>query len=156
MKRRETKSIPQAQKPSSRHCLNAYIRLPKFPLPAPRQQPHLSKGFTLIEVLVALFILSISVLAGLRAAAGMTLNAERQWQMLLAQTCADNAMVQLRLSPQFANLGEQDLRCPQAGLALRLRLTVAATPNPSFRRVDVQVMNRDTPLLRVTGLQGRY
>jgi len=118
--------------------------------------PRPSHGFTLIEVLVALFILSISVLAGLRAAAGMTLNAERQWQMLMAQTCADNALVQLRLSPQFANLGEQDLPCPQAGLALRLRLTVAATPNPSFRRVDVQVMNQDTPLLRVTGLQGRY
>jgi general secretion pathway protein I len=120
-----------------------------------KRQRHL-QGFTLIEVLVALFILSISVLAGLRAAAGMTLNAERQWQMLLAQTCVDNALVQLRLSPQFANLGEQDLPCPQAGLALRLRLTVAATPNPSFRRVDVQVMNRETPLLRVTALQGRY
>jgi len=120
-----------------------------------KRQRHL-QGFTLIEVLVALFILSISVLAGLRAAAGMTLNAERQWQMLLAQTCVDNALVQLRLSSQFANLGEQDLPCPQAGLALRLRLTVAATPNPSFRRVDVQVMNRETPLLRVTALQGRY
>ena len=120
-----------------------------------KRQRHL-QGFTLIEVLVALFILSISVLAGLRAAAGMTLNAERQWQMLLAQTCVDNALVQLRLSPQFANLGEQDLPCPQAGLALRLRLTVAATPNPSFRRVDVQVMNRETPLLRVTALQGRF
>ena len=113
-------------------------------------------GFTLIEVLVALFILSISVLAGLRAAAGMTLNAERQWQMLLAQTCVDNALVQLRLSPQFANLGEQDLPCQQASLAVRSRLTVAATPNPSFRRVDVQVMNKETPLLRVTALQGRY
>ena len=110
----------------------------------------------MIEVLVALFILSISVLAGLRAAAGMTLNAERQWQMLLAQTCVDNALVQLRLSPQFANLGEQDLPCQQAGLALRSRLTVVATPNPSFRRVDVQVMNRETPLLRVTALQGRF
>jgi len=121
-----------------------------------QKRQHQATGFTLIEVLVALFILSISVLAGLRAAAGMTLNAERQWQMLLAQTCVDNALVQLRLSPQFANLGEQDLPCPQAGLALRLRLTVAATPNPSFRRVDVQVMNRETPLLRVTALQGRY
>jgi len=121
-----------------------------------RKLQHQATGFTLIEVLVALFILSISVLAGLRAAAGMTLNAERQWQMLLAQTCVDNALVQLRLSPQFANLGEQDLPCPQAGLALRLRLTVAATPNPSFRRVDVQVMNRETPLLRVTALQGRF
>ena len=148
--------MPQAQQPGSHPFLHTYMRRPKYPLSGHRALQPLSPGFTLIEVLVALFILSISVLAGLRAAAGMTLNAERQWQTLLAQTCADNAMVQLRLSPQFANLGEQDLPCPQAGLTLRSRLTVAATPNPSFRRVDVQVMNQDTPLLRVTGLQGRY
>ena len=113
-------------------------------------------GFTLIEVLVALFIVSVSVLAGLRAASSMTQNAGRQWQMLLAQTCADNALVQLRISPQFANLGEQDLPCEQASHAMRVRLTVAATPNPSFRRVDVQVLDNGTPLLRVTGLHGRF
>ncbi|MCX7269213.1 MAG: type II secretion system minor pseudopilin GspI [Burkholderiales bacterium] len=148
MKRLESRFVPGAQVAKKR-TLNGASTTHFKP------QRHL-QGFTLIEVLVALFILSISVLAGLRAAAGMTLNAERQWQMLLAQTCVDNALVQLRLSPQFANLGEQDLPCPQAGLALRLRLMVAVTPNPSFRRVDVQVMNKETPLLRVTALQGRY
>ena len=116
--------------------------------------PH--AGFTLIEVMVALFIVAISLMAGLRAASSMTSNADRQWLMTLAQICADNTMVQLRLAGQFIDLGEQSRYCPQAGHALRVVLTVSATPNPSFRRVDAQVMEANTPLLRVSGLAGRY
>ncbi|MFN6059938.1 MAG: type II secretion system minor pseudopilin GspI [Burkholderiales bacterium] len=113
-------------------------------------------GFTLIEVLVALFMVSLSLLAGFRAAGSMTANTERQWQMLLAQLCADNTLVQLRLNPQFAELGEHTTPCPQAERAFAVVTTVAATPNPSFRRVDVHVSDGATPLLRVSGLVGRY
>jgi general secretion pathway protein I len=113
------------------------------------------KGFTLIEVLVALAILSISLMAGLRAASSMTGNAQRQWQVLLAQVCADNALHQLRVSPQFANVGEQSLDCPQAQFKFKVVLTVATTPNPSFRRVDAQVFLNTSPLLRVSTILGR-
>ncbi len=113
-------------------------------------------GFTLVEVLVALFMVSLSLLAGFRAAGSMTANTERQWQMLLAQLCADNTLVQLRLNPQFAELGERTTPCPQAERAFAVVTTVAATPNPSFRRVDVHVSDGATPLLRVSGLVGRY
>jgi general secretion pathway protein I len=113
-------------------------------------------GFTLIEVLVALGILAISLMAGLRAASSMTRNAERQWQVLLAQTCADNALGQLRLSAQFANLGEQRMACVQGSLDMSVVLTVAPTPNAAFRRVDAQVFDANTPVLRLTTLLGRY
>ena len=61
----------------------------RFMPPAPRHgrglRPLTSSvqtwGFTLIEVLVALAILSISLMAGLRAASSMTGNAQRQWQV---------------------------------------------------------------------------
>ena len=114
------------------------------------------KGFTLIEVLVALAILSISLMAGLRAASSMTSNAQRQWQVLLAQVCADNALNQLRLSPQFANVGEQTQDCQQAHFKFKVLLTVASTPNPSFRRVDAQVLDDQNPVLRITTVLGRY
>lgn len=115
-----------------------------------------SLGFTLIEVLVAVGILAISLMAGLRAASSMTSNADRQWQVLLAQACADNALGQLRLSSQLVNLGEQRIACQQGSLDMSVVLTVAPTPNAAFRRVDAQVFNASTPVLRLTTLLGRY
>jgi general secretion pathway protein I len=35
-------------------------------------------------------------------------------------------------------------------------LTIRSTPNPSFRRVDAQVFDASTPILRITTLVGRY
>ena len=115
----------------------------------------MKRGFTLIEVLVALAIVGLSVMAGMRAAGSMTRNAERQWQVLLAQVCADNALVRLRLSGNLPNVGETRLACPQASLSLDVVLNVQTTPNPAFRRVDAQVFLKTSPLLRVSTILGR-
>jgi general secretion pathway protein I len=116
----------------------------------------MKRGFTLIEVLVALAIVAVSVMAGIRAAGSMTRNADRQWQVLLAQVCADNALYRLRLGTTLPNVGESRVTCPQAELSLDVELTVQTTPNPSFRRVDAQVMDAQTPVLRITTVLGRY
>ena len=115
----------------------------------------MKRGFTLIEVLVALAIVAVSVMAGMRAAGSMTRNAERQWQVLLAQVCADNALYRLRLSGNLPNVGETQVACPQASLSLDVVLNVQTTPNPSFRRVDAQVFLKTSPLLRVSTILGR-
>ncbi len=115
----------------------------------------MKRGFTLIEVLVALAIVGLSVMAGMRAAGSMTRNAERQWQVLLAQVCADNALVRLRLSGNLPNVGETRVVCPQASLSLEVVLNVQTTPNPAFRRVDAQVFLKTSPLLRVSTILGR-
>ncbi|MDB5913164.1 MAG: ral secretion pathway protein, partial [Ramlibacter sp.] len=47
-----------------------------------------SRGFTLIEVLVALGIVSIALVTGLQATAALTRNAQRQSDVLLAHLCA--------------------------------------------------------------------
>jgi general secretion pathway protein I len=48
------------------------------------------RGFTLVEVMVALSIVAITLTAGLQAAAAITRQAQRQTDMLLAQLCAEN------------------------------------------------------------------
>lgn len=114
-----------------------------------------NQGFTLIEVLVALAIVGVSLLAGLRATGALTLHAQRQSDVLLGQLCAENALHQLRLSRQMPGVGESSRECLQAGQAFTLVLNVQPTPNPNFVRVDALVRNADAPVLRVSTIVGR-
>lgn len=115
-----------------------------------------SGGFTLVEVLVALGIVAIALVAGLRATAALTANAQRQSSVLLAQMCAENELVKMRLARQMPPVGEGDVTCEQAGVAYQVRLKVAPTPNPSFRRIDAQVFEGTVPMLRLSTVLGRY
>ena len=115
-----------------------------------------SRGFTLVEVLVALAIVAIALVAGLRAAAALTNNAQRQSDMVLAHVCAENELTRLRLVKQMPSVGDSELRCEQGQQALTVRLKVSPTPNPNFRRVDAQVFAEGSPLLRISTVLGRY
>lgn len=114
------------------------------------------RGFTLVEVLVALGIVAVSLLAGLQATNALTRNASRQADLLLAQLCAENQLIRLRLARQLPGVGDSELNCEQAGRQFVVHLGVRATPNPSFRRVDAQVLEADQPLLRLTTILGRF
>lgn len=115
-----------------------------------------SRGFTLVEVLVALGIVAVALLAGLRASSALTTNAQRQSDVLVAQLCAENELVKVRLSTQMPNVGDSTQTCEQGGQALQVNISVRPTPNPSFRRVDALVMSGTTPVLRLTTIVGRY
>ena len=49
-------------------------------------------GFTLIEVLVALTIVAVTLMAGMKASGALTLQAQRQTDVLLGQMCAENVL----------------------------------------------------------------
>ncbi|MFZ2738152.1 MAG: type II secretion system minor pseudopilin GspI [Burkholderiaceae bacterium] len=112
-------------------------------------------GFTLIEVLVALAIVAIALLAGLQATSALTRNAMRQSSMLLAQLCAENELVKIRLSKQMPVVGDSQLVCEQAGRQLTVMVSVRPTPNPNFRRVEAQVHEDGSHLLQLATVVGR-
>jgi general secretion pathway protein I len=114
------------------------------------------RGFTLVEVLVALSIVAIALMAGLQATTALTRNALRQSDIILAQLCAENELVQARLSRQMPSVGDSQVPCDQAGRQLTVALSVRPTPNPSFRRVDAQVLDGDNSILRISTIIGRY
>jgi general secretion pathway protein I len=114
------------------------------------------RGFTLIEVLVALAIVATALIAGLQATTALTNNAMRQSDVLLAHVCAENELVKVRLSRQMPGVGETRVPCEQAGRRFDVRVAVAPTPNPSFRRVDAQVFGDGSPILRLSTIVGRY
>ena len=116
-----------------------------------------ARGFTLIEVLVALVIVAISLAAGIKAAGALTDNAARLQSVSAAQWCAENQLTELRLSKQFPSVGDADFSCEQLGRIYRGRLAVRPTPNPNFRRVDALVSDADgVPQLTLSTIMGRY
>jgi general secretion pathway protein I len=110
-----------------------------------------SQGFTLVEVLVALAIVAITLGAGLRVSGAQINLAQRQQDMLLAQLCAENELISIKLTRQLPNLGERSFKCEQAGVIQAGMLYVQPTPNPSFRKVDAVVGT-----LKLSTIVGRF
>ncbi|PXW29673.1 type II secretion system minor pseudopilin GspI [Paraburkholderia caballeronis] len=98
-----------------------------------------ARGFTMIEVLVALAIVAIALAASLRAVGSLATSEADLHRRLLAGWSADNALAQLRLAHAWPDVGEREFDCSQGNLPLVCVERVSATPNPVFRRVEVSV-----------------
>ncbi|AVP58766.1 type II secretion system minor pseudopilin GspI [Pulveribacter suum] len=113
-------------------------------------------GFTLVEVLVALAIVAIALMAGLQATSALTRSAARQTDVVLAHLCAENELVRVRLARQLPSIGDASGTCEQAGRQYGVAVITSPTPNPQFRRVDAQVTEERYPVLRLSTIVGRY
>ena len=112
-------------------------------------------GMTLVEVLVALAIVAVALAAGVQATSALTRNTIRQQQVMLAQLCADNALVAWHLSRQMPSVGTSTGNCEQAGQRFDMQLKVMPTPNPNFRRLEARALQDGQPVLQVSALVGR-
>ena len=111
-------------------------------------------GFTLIEVLIALAIVSIALLAALRAAGQGTGSADELRSRLLAGWVAENVLAEHRARGDWLALGIQRGTTRQGSLDFTWREEITALPNPAFRRVDVLVYaapDESHSLARLTG-----
>jgi general secretion pathway protein I len=115
------------------------------------------RGFTLIEVLVAVAIVAVALSAGIKAAGALTQNAQRLVDVSAAQWCADNQLAALKLGRVFPGTGDREFACDQLGRHYGGVLSVRPTPNPNFRRVDARVSDdAGQPLLTVSTVLPRY
>ena len=114
--------------------------------------PNKSRGFTLLEVLVALIIVVTALGASLRAVGSLTQNSEGLRSAMMATWSAENRLVQIRLTKTFPAVGKQSFPCAQGDLHLVCEEEVIASPNPRLRRIEVSVFDEAYPERRIIKL----
>ena len=98
-------------------------------------------GFTLVEILVSLFILATALGASLRAIGSLTQNNNDLRIAIMSTWSAENRLTKLRLTGVWPALGETYFPCPQGAYKFQCKQRVSRTPNPLFRRVDITVFS---------------
>ncbi len=97
------------------------------------------EGFTLIEMLVALAVLSLAVMAllNLNGESARTLGYNQM--RLMAAIVADNQLVRAQAEPGPLSLGTAEGTEDQGGVSWTWTRTVSATSDPALLRVTVSV-----------------
>jgi len=114
----------------------------------------MNRGFTLVEVLVALAIVSIALMAALRAA-GQGTNATGELRSrVLAGWVAEDRLAEHRARGDWLPLGIARGTQGEGGVAFAWREEVIGTPNSAFRRVDVFVYAPAEPSRALAHLTG--
>ena len=110
------------------------------------------RGFTLLEVLVALVIVGTALAASSRAVSSLLQNGESMRVMSVATWSAENQLINLRLSGKWPDVAKTDQDCSQDRFTLTCHQEVQATQNPAFRRVEVSVIDPRDPQRSITKL----
>ena len=116
---------------------------------------RIQRGFTLLEVLVALVIVGTALGASLRAVGSLASNSSALRTSMMATWSAENRLVQVRLTREFPEIGRRSFPCPQGNLELVCDEEVLRSPNPRLRRVEVSVYEagaRDRRIIKLVQL----
>ena len=118
--------------------------------------PRRPLGFTLIEVMVALVIVSLA-LAGVAASMGQMIDtANTMRDRTFASWIAQNTITELRLAGAMPEVGETDGEVEFANMSWAWTANVSETGVENLLKVDVTVYYAgfDDPIRQVTGFIG--
>lgn len=117
-----------------------------------------SRGFTLVEVVVALAIVAIGMLAVFKTIGDTVNNVATLRDRSFAAWIADNRITELRLTGQMPSVDETAGDLEYAGRRWHWVARVSQTPVDGLRRVDVRVRREgdapDSSLVSLAGFIG--
>ena len=109
------------------------------------------RGFTLLEVLVAIAILAIALAASVRAVSSATDNTAELKLRLLASWVAQNRLAEHIAARSFPSAGDDEGTAEQAAFTFRWQESISETPNPRFRKIEIRVSANDRVLATLIG-----
>ncbi|HVA54438.1 MAG TPA: type II secretion system minor pseudopilin GspI [Gammaproteobacteria bacterium] len=116
------------------------------------------RGFTLMEVLIALAVLAIGMIAVIGTAGTSTRLAAELKDETFAHWVAMNELTRLRLAASWPDVGTQKGEADMAGQQWHWQATISTTSDPDLLRADIDVSNAlapDTVVSSLTGFIGR-
>lgn len=116
------------------------------------------RGFTLIEVLIALAFLALAMSAIIATVGVSIRNAAELQDKTFAHWVAMNELTTLRLAPAWPAVGTQKGNAEMAGQKWNWQAAASTTQDPDLLRVDIDVSNAaspDTVSASVVGFIGR-
>ena len=115
------------------------------------------RGFTLLEVLVALTIVAVGLLAVSSSAGNASRNAVKLRDDTYAQWVGLNELTMLRVAQSWPNDDSLNGDADMAGEKWHWKATLTKTADPGLLRVDIDVTAPDKPddvVVTVTGFMG--
>lgn len=117
-----------------------------------------TRGFTLIEVVVALAIVGVGIFAVFKAIGETATNVERLRDATFAEWIADNRLTEMRLTGQMPSVDETGGDVDFAGRRWHWTANVSQTPVEGLRRIDLSVRRAEDPdgsaLTKIAGFVG--
>ncbi|MGE0113568.1 MAG: type II secretion system minor pseudopilin GspI [Steroidobacteraceae bacterium] len=115
-------------------------------------------GFTLIEVLAALIIISLGMLAVIQAVSQTINNANYLREKTIAHWVAMNKLTEVRLGMSTPPGGNSDGDVDMAGTMWHWRMTISATDAATMQRIDIKVAPKsadaDASIASISGFYG--
>jgi general secretion pathway protein I len=116
-----------------------------------------STAFTLIEIMVALAIITITLGAIIENTTAANLNAQYLRDKTVASWIAMNEISLMRAKREWSSASSKQGEVDMAGQQWQWKMNILKTDDENIRRLNVQVfkLDADKPVVQMTGFMGK-